>query len=216
MKEKEIAAFAKEFDQFYEGVEWENEQQHEAAIASFYTRSRVNECLDTLQVMYQQTSEKSDFYFGFNTSISKYLIRSEHNLCDQYLSKKSKVETEKLIAVLQQLQQYSEALHFHHRGAYSANVENELNHQAVAPLATEIGTNSTEQEEVLKIEDVAELTGLSKQTIYIKTSTRTIPFHKPGKLLYFFRSEVIQWMKDSKRKTQKELAIEAMSQIKRR
>lgn len=47
---------------------------------------------------------------------------------------------------------------------------------------------------VLTIDDVSLLTGLSKQTLYKLTSSHKIPFYKPNsKLLYFKRSEVEEW-----------------------
>lgn len=47
---------------------------------------------------------------------------------------------------------------------------------------------------VLTIDDVSLLTGLSKQTLYKLTSSHKIPFYKPNsKLLYFKRSEVEGW-----------------------
>lgn len=47
---------------------------------------------------------------------------------------------------------------------------------------------------VLTIDEVSLLTGLSKQTLYKLTSSHKIPFYKPNsKLLYFKRSEVEEW-----------------------
>lgn len=49
---------------------------------------------------------------------------------------------------------------------------------------------------VLNIDDVAVLTGLSKSTLYKMTCTKEIPFYRPnGKLIYFDRKEVESWMK---------------------
>ena len=49
---------------------------------------------------------------------------------------------------------------------------------------------------VLNIDDVAVLTGLSKSTLYKLTCSKEIPFYRPnGKLIYFDRKEIEQWMK---------------------
>jgi len=58
---------------------------------------------------------------------------------------------------------------------------------------------------VLEIEDVATLTGLSTSYIYRLTSTRQIPHYKPnGKTIYFDREEIEQWMKRNRVNTQEE------------
>lgn len=49
---------------------------------------------------------------------------------------------------------------------------------------------------VLNIDDVAVLTGLSKSTLYKMTCAKEIPFYRPnGKMIFFDRKEVEQWMK---------------------
>lgn len=48
---------------------------------------------------------------------------------------------------------------------------------------------------VLSIDDVVLLTGLSKSYLYRLTSTKQIPYYKPnGKLAYFDRQEIERWM----------------------
>lgn len=52
---------------------------------------------------------------------------------------------------------------------------------------------------VLTIEDVALLTGLSRSHIYKLTSTKQIPYYKPnGKQIYFDRAELEAWMKQNR------------------
>lgn len=58
---------------------------------------------------------------------------------------------------------------------------------------------------VLTLEDVALLTGLSKSHLYRLTCTRQIPFYKPnGKQIYFDRAEIESWMKQNRVATQQE------------
>ena len=46
------------------------------------------------------------------------------------------------------------------------------------------------------IEDVALILGLSRGTIYNKTSRREIPFRKRGKRLYFIPDEILNWIEE--------------------
>lgn len=52
---------------------------------------------------------------------------------------------------------------------------------------------------VLMLEDVSLLTGLSKSHLYKLTSTHQIPYYRPnGKQIYFDRSELESWMKQNR------------------
>lgn len=52
---------------------------------------------------------------------------------------------------------------------------------------------------MLTMNEVCHLTGLSKATIYIKTSQKEIPHYKPtGGKIYFDRSEIEAWMRSGK------------------
>lgn len=58
---------------------------------------------------------------------------------------------------------------------------------------------------VLTLEDVALLTGLSKSHLYRLTCTHQIPYYKPnGKQIYFDRAEIESWMKQNRVATQQE------------
>ncbi|MBS1611373.1 MAG: helix-turn-helix domain-containing protein [Bacteroidetes bacterium] len=64
-------------------------------------------------------------------------------------------------------------------------------------------SNSKEAEEILSVEQAAELLHLSKSAIYNLIAPRThseegntLPFHKKGhKTIYFLKSEVIAWVR---------------------
>lgn len=63
---------------------------------------------------------------------------------------------------------------------------------------------------VLSLDDVAALTGLSKSHLYKLTCTHQIPYYKPnGKQIYFDRGEVESWLKQNRVATEQE--IEAMA-----
>lgn len=52
---------------------------------------------------------------------------------------------------------------------------------------------------VLGVDDVVVLTGLSKGFVYKLTCRKEIPHYKPnGKLLYFDRQEIESWMKQNR------------------
>ena len=62
-----------------------------------------------------------------------------------------------------------------------------------------------------------EITKLAKPTIYGLVSKSKIPHSKPGKKLYFSRKKLLKWLTNGKRKTQDEIAEEAVNfEVKRK
>ena len=67
---------------------------------------------------------------------------------------------------------------------------------------------------VLTLEDVALLTGLSKSHLYRLTCTPQIAYYRPnGKQIYFDRSEVEAWMKQNRVATIKETEQQAIAYV---
>lgn len=62
----------------------------------------------------------------------------------------------------------------------------------------------------LSIDEVCSLIRKSKPTIYGYVSRNEIPHSKSGGRLYFFKSEIIDWIKQSKVKTIQELESEVV------
>lgn len=60
---------------------------------------------------------------------------------------------------------------------------------------------SDKSEELLTIEGAAELLKLSVATIYTKVCKNEIPVNKQGKRLYFYRAELLDWIKSGRIKT---------------
>lgn len=56
----------------------------------------------------------------------------------------------------------------------------------------------SEQEIPVDINEASVFVKKSKYTLYGKVSRNEIPFHKQGKHLYFFKSELITWLKAGK------------------
>lgn len=67
---------------------------------------------------------------------------------------------------------------------------------------------------VLTLEDVALLTGLSKSHLYRLTCTHQIPYYRPnGKQIYFDRVEVEAWMRQNRVATQQEAERQAVAYV---
>jgi excisionase family DNA binding protein len=68
--------------------------------------------------------------------------------------------------------------------------------------------DSDKNEELLTIEGAAELLKLSVATIYTKVCKNEIPVNKQGKRLYFYRAELLDWIKSGRIKTTLEIQQE--------
>ena len=66
-----------------------------------------------------------------------------------------------------------------------------------------------EIETPIQLDEVVPITGLTKPTLYGYVQRNKIPYHKKGNRLYFFKSEIIDWIKTGKQKTLKELEADA-------
>jgi excisionase family DNA binding protein len=62
------------------------------------------------------------------------------------------------------------------------------------------------QKKILNLEEASKFLGISKSDLYKRTSTNSIPFHKPsGKLIYFLREDLEAWMLSNRHSTTKEI-----------
>ncbi len=85
-------------------------------------------------------------------------------------------------------------------------IQNEL--EEIRGLLTE------RTDEVLDIEGVQRLTGLSKSAIYQKTCSRNagppeLPHYRQGKRLYFRKSEIVKWLTSTPIKNRAAIESEA-------
>lgn len=81
-----------------------------------------------------------------------------------------------------------------------------LRHQQKTVTTTE----TTEQpEKFLNIQEAAKLLNLSVPTLYSKVSKRELPCMKQGKRLYFSQTDLINYIKEGKKKTFAEIEAEA-------
>ena len=64
------------------------------------------------------------------------------------------------------------------------------------------------EEKLLTIEGAAKLLNLSVATIYTKVCKNEIPVNKQGKRLYFYKDELLDWIKSGRIKTIAEIQQE--------
>ncbi|AUC82259.1 helix-turn-helix domain-containing protein [Lacinutrix sp. Bg11-31] len=59
------------------------------------------------------------------------------------------------------------------------------------------------------IDEIVKLSGYTKPTLYGYCQKNTIPHHKKNGRLFFFKSEIIDWIKEGKQKTIIEVEADA-------
>ncbi len=78
-------------------------------------------------------------------------------------------------------------------------------------LSEQLGAVKNQLPEILDIHQAAEFLKLKITTLYEKTSRKQIPHLKKGNKLYFYLSELQNWIKQGNVKTQGEIESEAVS-----
>ncbi|WP_268846878.1 helix-turn-helix domain-containing protein [Flavobacterium aestivum] len=68
-----------------------------------------------------------------------------------------------------------------------------------------ISPTGENQDELLNIQETSKLLNLSVSTIYSKACKREIPFNKRGKHIYFYKHELMKWIKSGRVKTYLEI-----------
>jgi len=80
-----------------------------------------------------------------------------------------------------------------------------------------IAQNPTAQEheadQILSVDQCAEFLNLSKATIYTLTSKGELPFMKRSKRCYFSKGDLVQYLKEGRKKTNSELEAKAQNHI---
>lgn len=64
------------------------------------------------------------------------------------------------------------------------------------------------------IDEACKLIGKAKSTVYTLVRKRIIPSYKNGKQLYFFEDELVEWIKNGRRKTLEEIHSESQIFVK--
>ena len=68
-------------------------------------------------------------------------------------------------------------------------------------------------EQLLTIQEAAEFLSLTVPTMYSKVSKREIPVMKRSKRLYFSRTELLEYLKDGRKKSNAEIEQEAKAYL---
>lgn len=79
----------------------------------------------------------------------------------------------------------------------------DLKHQPQQPEPTAL------PDQLLTIQQAAELLHLSVSTLYVKVSKGELPVMKRGKRLYFSQNELVEYLKQGRKKTTGEIEAEA-------
>jgi predicted DNA-binding transcriptional regulator AlpA len=104
-----------------------------------------------------------------------------------------------------------EVLKFEQLPNLIADLKNEVKEMKTLLLSK--GEYQQESNNPLFIEEVAKLTNKTVPTIYGYCQRNEIPYSKKGNRLYFFKYEIIDWLKTGKRKTIKVIRSEADSYL---
>lgn len=75
-------------------------------------------------------------------------------------------------------------------------------------LILRISKTEEDKNELLNVEEASKLLDLSVATIYRKICRKEIPFNKKGKRIYFYKHELIKWIKSGRIKTYTEMKNE--------
>jgi len=67
---------------------------------------------------------------------------------------------------------------------------------------------SFQEDQYLTIDELCQLIGYKKTSIYGLVQKNKIPYHKRGKL-FFLKSEIMDWLKNGKKITSKEIKTKA-------
>ena len=70
------------------------------------------------------------------------------------------------------------------------------------------------REKFLSVKEAADYLKITVPTLYSLASRRQIPVKKPGKRLYFLNTELDEWIKAGKLKTNDEIARDAETKLK--
>lgn len=72
-------------------------------------------------------------------------------------------------------------------------------------LQNNLRVNAREENNILNVGQVADFLHLSRPAIYGLVHAKKIPSFKQGKHLYFLKQDVVNWIKEGRKLTQREL-----------
>lgn len=85
-----------------------------------------------------------------------------------------------------------------------------VKNQVAAEVDRIIAAHQVEEKEILNMEEAAEFLGLSRSYLYKVTHAQLIPYYQPlGKIIYFEKSVLKDWIRSHKGKTKPDVAAAA-------
>lgn len=78
-------------------------------------------------------------------------------------------------------------------------------------VRSELSLTHTEESKPFTIEEAAKFLRLKITTLYEKTSKKLIPHFKRGNKLYFYKEELMNWIRGARIKTDEEIETEAQT-----
>jgi excisionase family DNA binding protein len=85
----------------------------------------------------------------------------------------------------------------------------------IEAMVLKLQTTQHHEAQPLSINEAADYLNVTVAALYSMTSRRLVPFNKPGKRLYFIKSDLDQWINSAKLKTHDELLTENKSKFRR-
>jgi len=83
--------------------------------------------------------------------------------------------------------------------------------ESIEQIVLNLKPVESESDDLLNVSEAAIFLKISEASLYSRVSRKEIPFSKPGKRLYFNRSELQEWVNSSKYKTAKEIRTQLNS-----
>ncbi|RFZ91065.1 DNA-binding protein [Mucilaginibacter conchicola] len=87
--------------------------------------------------------------------------------------------------------------------------------EQVESLVINLQPKNEEENELMNVQEAAQFLKISVASLYTRVSRNEIPVSKPGKRLYFNRTELIDWIRGGRKKTLTEIPIKAISDMRR-
>lgn len=74
-----------------------------------------------------------------------------------------------------------------------------------------MNANNLATKEILTVNEAAQFLDLKPAYVYQLTSKRLIPFCRPGRKLYFQKSDLIEWVRKSRQSTMEEIFSKSLN-----
>ncbi|WP_316778685.1 helix-turn-helix domain-containing protein [Pedobacter antarcticus] len=84
----------------------------------------------------------------------------------------------------------------------------------IEELLESLQPRESDDNELLTTQEAAEFLKVTVSALYTKVSRHEVPVNKPGKRLYFYKSDLKKWIIASRKKTVMEISKEAEDRIK--